>query len=214
MDFVSDLKMGKTVDNTVDGAVEPAETVVSTVPGKTARRRVSTVCKSTKDGQLVSLLVEEYEADRLLSRKYEQHQPYKNSCLELFEPDGSLISSTTERVESDGRITQIHVRGTGKSSTTRIISGEIEARATERSLIIETPEASHSYQLYDGKWTSFYKSFDLKLELKADFLKGPDSVLRGPDGINLVFRDGRLIDLIITRDIVSGRSEPGSGIIE
>lgn len=214
MDSISHARSvlsGCSADGNLDIVTTKVETPVS---GQAGRRIVSTLCRSARDGQTRSTLVEEYKSDKLLSRTFNQFEPYRSSCRELFDLDGSLISSETERDEQDGRVTKITVRGSGKSSTTRITSGEIEVRATERSVIVETPLAGHSYYPFDGTWISFYKDIDLKLELKSNFLKGPDSVLRGPDGINLVFCGGKLVDLIICNNLVLATHEPGSGIIE
>ena len=186
--------------------------VETPIIGRAKARRVTTTCK-TVEGQIISILIEEYFDTTLLSRQLEQHKPMRSTTKESFESDGSLISSETERKEETGLTTKIVVRGTGKSSTTRILSGEVELRATERSILIETPKASYNFQPFEGKWSSFYKELNMKLELKANFLKSPNSTLNGPDGIKLVFRNGRLVDMQLSKNFVpstdTNRNVPG-----
>jgi hypothetical protein len=183
-------------------------TVVETpVIGKHKTSRVTTTSKSIQDGQTVSVLIEEFHDGKLLSKHFEQFRPNKICTREIFEADGSLISSETERSDDSGRMTRVVVRGSGKSSTTRIMCGEIEARATERSILIETPRASYSYHPFEGKWSSYYKDIGLKLELKSNYLKNPNATLDGPDGIKLVFRSGRLIDMHLSKDLSADSSK-------
>ncbi|MBX9689645.1 MAG: hypothetical protein K2X27_23240 [Candidatus Obscuribacterales bacterium] len=172
--------------------------VQSMVPGKEKLQRVTSTCQSGRDMKVLSILVEEFQSDRLLSRRLEVYSPQKLSSMEIYDKDGLLISSETERHEKDGKISKIVLRGTGKSQSTRISIADLEARASERAVLIETARASYSYYPYEGKWTSFYKHFSLKLELKSNYLKNPDSVIDGPDGIRLIFKSGKLIDLQLT----------------
>lgn len=186
------IPLGSTANNLVSVVETP-------ILGKPKARRITTSCKSA-EGKIVSILVEEYNDNTLLCRQFDQHMPVRSTTREVFELDGTLISSETERREQSGQLTKIVVRGSGKSSTTRIMVGEVEARATERSVLIETPKASYTFQPFEGKWTSFYKEVNMKMELKANFLKSPNSTLNGPDGIQLVFRNGRLADMIVTHE--------------
>jgi hypothetical protein len=149
------------------------------------------------------VLIEELDNGKLMSRHFDQYAPIRSTTKEIYAIDGTLISSETERRDGEGRLTKIVVRGSGKSSTTRIICGEVEARATERSIIIESPRASYSFQPFDGIWNAYYKDMNMKLDLKANFLKSPDSYLDGPDGLKLVFKNGRLVDLILRRETIN-----------
>lgn len=201
----------------ISGAITQGNlfSVVETpVIGKQGRQRVTTTCKSETDGQIISVLVEEFQNNKLITRQIQQFSSPVFCTKESFQTDGSLISSDTERTETDGRITKIFIRGSGKSSTTRIMSGEVEVRASERLVLIETTSASYSYFPFDGKWSSYYKDFSMKLELKSNFLKHPDSVLEGPDGLRLIFKSGRLVDLVLTRSIIPSTINSVPGIIE
>lgn len=169
--------------------------VESPVIGKSNLKRVTSTCKSKMTGKTLSVLVEDYQDQKLSSRFYEQYLPLKITVNELYEKNGDLISSETQRVNADSSLTKIIVRGSGKSSTTRIVCGEVEIRANERLVMIETSIANYNFHIFEGKWSSYYKELDLRLELKANFLKSPDETLKGPDGINLIFRKGRLVDL-------------------
>ena len=72
------------------------QTIVSTIEtpvvGKPKCRRVNTTSK-TEDGTTISVLIEELENGRLLSRHYDQYLPVRLTCKELFESDGTVISS-------------------------------------------------------------------------------------------------------------------------
>lgn len=186
--------------------------VETPILGRQNGKRMTTTCKSVNDGQVVSVLVEEYHGERLMFRNFEQHKPIRSITRETYEPDGTLISSETERQDLNGVKTKVVIRGTGKSSTTRIMAGEVEARATERSILIETPKASYSYQPFDGKWSSFYKEINMKLELKANFLKSPNATLNGPDGIKLIFRNGRLADMTVMHEFCESPNLDGGKI--
>lgn len=191
-------------------------TIEAPVLGKPKSRRITTTCKA-EDGSVISVFVEELNNGKVESRHHDQYLPTRISTNELYDSDGALISSETERKDADGRLTKIVIRGSGKSSTTRITCGEIELRATERSIIIESPRASYNLQPFEGKWSAYYKDMNMKLELKANFLKSPDSVLHGPDGLHLVFKNGRLVDLILSRETINcslSRTDTGSMIIE
>jgi hypothetical protein len=118
--------------------------------------------------------------------------------FETFDEDGCLIVFERELIDEQGQITRIIIRGSGKSSTTRIMCGEIEARATERLVLVETPQASYSYQPFEGRWCSYYKDSRGKQESRSRHLKNSDALLDGPDGIRLVFSSGHLVDLIFT----------------
>ena len=190
-----------------DGIATVQETPII---GRNNAKRVTTTTRD-ESGVVTTILVEEFHGERLMSRQLEQNSPMRSVTRELYEADGSLISSETERRELNGRSTKIVVRGSGKSSTTRILCGDVEARATERSVLIETPKASYSFYPFDGKWSSFYKEINMKLELKANFLKSPDSVLNGPDGIKIVFRGGRMVDLLVATEFEPSASEIPSG---
>ncbi len=174
-------------------------TVETPVLGKSKAKRLTTTCKSS-DGRTISTLVEEFHDNMLMSRQFEQVVGERLSRKEIFEKDGSLIVSETERINSEGQRTKITVRGCGKSASTRIVCGEVEARASERQVMIETPKASYSYFPFEGKWTSYYKEINMKLELTANFLKGLEETLQGPDGLRLVFRNGRLADLYVSAE--------------
>lgn len=189
---------------------EFATTQETPILGRSNAKRVTTTTKDSS-GAVTVILVEEFHGERLMSRMLEQNIPNRTVTRELYESDGSLISSETERRDPNGRNTKIVVRGSGKSSTTRILSGDVEARATERSVLIETPKASYSFYPFDGKWSSFYKEINMKLELKANFLKSPDSVLNGPDGLKIVFKGGRMVDLIVSAEFDASTSEIPSG---
>ncbi len=165
--------------------------------GKARARRVTTTARSADKSRVVSVLIEEFSDGKLMERAFEQFYPLHSINREIFEKDGTPVSSETERTDANGAVTRVICRGAGKSSTVRILFGEIEARATERIVLIETPRASYAYQPFDGKWTAFYKDMQLKLELKSNYLKNPNSSLLGPDGITLVFRNSRLIDMSI-----------------
>lgn len=186
--------------------ITPKQTQVSTVEtpilGKPKCKRLTSTEKD-EDGCTISVLIEEYDNGKLTGRHYDQYSPFRSVCTEQYDRDGTLISSETERKDAEGRVTKIVVRGSGKSSTTRIICGEVEARATERSVIIESPRVSYSFLPFEGKWRAFYKDMSLKLELKASFLKSPDSHLDGPDGLKLIFKNSRLVDLILSREIIN-----------
>ncbi len=190
-----------------DGIATVQETPIV---GRHNAKRVTT---TTRDGSgaVSTILVEEFHGERLMSRQLEQNIPTRSVTRELYEADGALISSETERRDLNGRNTKIVVRGSGKSSTTRILCGDVEARATERSVLIETPKASYSFYPFDGKWSSFYKEINMKLELKANFLKSPDSILNGPDGIKIVFKGGRMVDLLVASEFEPSSSEIPSG---
>ena len=189
------------------GTKQTVSIVEAPLLGKPKCKRVTTTGKAD-DGSSISVLIEELENGKLLSRHYEQYVPVRSTTKELFASDGTLISSETERRDGEGRLTKIVLRGSGKSSTTRIICGEVEARATERSIIIESPRASYSFQPFDGRWHAYYKDMNMKLDLKANFLKSPDSYLDGPDGLKLVFKNGRLVDLLLSRETINTSLSP------
>ena len=170
------------------------------VIGKPRFKRLSTTVKSADGKRIVSIVIEEFDKEKLVERHLELYEPKRQTTRECFEPDGTLIISDTVRVEENGLITKIVIKGSGKSATARVTYAECEARATERMVMIETPRASYSFQPFEGKWSSFYKDIDMRLDLKANFLKGPDSVLLGPDGIRLVFQKGRLVDVVFADD--------------
>lgn len=172
--------------------------VETPIVGKPKKKRVVTTTKSSDGTQVMTVMVDEFDNEILLDRHLEVYSPLRQTTREHYENDGSLICSDSERIEKNGSITKIMIKGSGKSSTARITNGESEARATERLIMIETPKASYSFHPFEGKWTSFYKEIDMRLDLKASFLKGPDSVLSGPDGIKLIFQKGRLVDVLFT----------------
>jgi len=177
---------------------DPEVTIVEApVVGKPRARRVTTTARRMDNRQVLSVLIEEFNDGTLRERVFEQFSPLHSVCREVFEKDGTLISSETERKDASGLLTKVVSRGAGKSSTTRILCGEFEARATERIVLVETPRASYSYHPFDGRWTAFYKDMGLKFELKSNFLKNPNSSLLGPDGITLVFRNSRLVDMSV-----------------
>lgn len=188
--------------------------VESPVVGSRKAQRITTTCKSRADGRIVSILVEEFQNDRLMMRQIDQYHPLRSSTREVFETDGSLITAETERTGADGMLTKVVVRGSGKSSTTRIVCGEVEARATERSILIETPQASYTYLVFEGKWSAFYKDMSMKTEVKSNFLRSPDAQLLGPDGITLIFKNGRLADMYLAQKPTSTAASEVSGIIE
>jgi hypothetical protein len=185
----------------------------SPVIGKNKTQRVTTTSKSSATGQTVSVLVEELKDGVLLCRQFNQYAPTRISVREIYENDGSFVCSETEKHDADNRITKIVIRGSGKSSTARIMCGDVELRATERSILIESPRASYSYLPFEGKWSSFYKEIGMKLEMKASYLKNPDAIVEGPDGIKLVFRNGRIADMLLANEFqiheCSGNSVPG-----
>lgn len=195
MDAVSGLGFVFGQEGSFDAAEMDFSVLEAPVIGNSKLKRITSTCKMKSDGSLVSVLVEEYHGSMLQTRYFQQYKPVALVCKELYERDGSLLSSETERQEDDSSLTRIILRGSGKSSTTRIIRSEIEVRANERLVMIETPLANYNFHIYEGKWSSYYKAIDLRLELKANFLRSPDDVLKGPDGIDLVFRKGRLVDL-------------------
>lgn len=189
-----------------DDGAETVSSVETPALGKARAKRLVTTRK--KGEQVVSVLIEEYEGDILVYRQIDQYLPVKQISRESFERDGSLISSETERSEKNQMLTRIVIRGNGKSATARIICGESEARATERLVMIETPKASYTFQPFDGRWTSYYKELNMRLELKANFLKNPDSTILGPDGIKLEFRKGRLVDVLFSEELSSDNDFP------
>lgn len=212
MESVSSANLNSAEQATKKGLVTVVE---SPVIGKQKAQRITTTCKSEETGQIISVLVEEFHNGKIYCRQFDEFEPLRKTIKECFDPDESLISSETERHETSGKLTKIIVRGSGKSSTTRIICAEVEARATERSIIIETPRASYSFQPFDGKWSSFYKDMNLQLELKSNYLKNPDSFLDGPDGIKLIFQAGRLVDLILGGDYSAPSStNSAQGLVE
>lgn len=184
------------------------------IVGRARSKRMVTTTKSSTSAELISILIEEFDRDRLFFRQLDIFLPLKQTTRECYESDGSLISSETERLDKNGVLTKIILRGSGKSSTVRIISGDSEARATERTVMIETPKASYSFLPYEGKWSSYYKEINMKLELKANFLKNPDATLQGPDGIQLVFRKSRLVDLRFTSEAPAPGMKTLPGIVE
>lgn len=189
-------------------------TTETPIVGRARSKRMATTTKSSTSAEVISILIEEFDRDKLFFRQLDIFLPLKQTTRECYEPDGSLISSETERQEKSGILTRIILRGNGKSSTVRIISGDSEARATERTVMIETPKASYSFLPYEGKWSSFYKDINMKLELKANFLKNPDATLQGPDGIQLVFRKARLVDVRFTSQAPPIGMKALPGIVE
>lgn len=177
------------------------------VVGKPRHKRVATTTKSADGTQVISIVIEEYDREKLIERHIELYAPTRQTTREKFDSDSNLIVSDTERYESNGLTTKILIKGSGKSSTTRITYGECEARATERLIMIETPKASYSFQPFEGKWSSFYKDIDMRLDLKANFLKGPDSILAGPDGISLIFQKARLVDVLFLDLLTASSSD-------
>ena len=179
---------------------EVVSTSETPIVGKPRANRLVTNVKSAETGELISVLIEERFDEKILSRQLDVYLPRRQTTRECFEPDGTLINSETERREDNGVISRIVIRGIGKSATARIVCGESEARATERSVIIETPRASYSFQPFEGKWSSYYKDVGMKLDLKANFLKNPDQTILGPDGIKLIFKKSRLVDVHFTEE--------------
>ena len=184
------------------------------VLGRPRSKRVSTTHKTADGAQVICIIIEEFDRDQLTERIVETFLPSRVTTRERDGHEGALISADTERTEKNGLTNKIVKRGCGKSATVRITYGECEARGSERLILIETAKASYTFQPFEGRWTSFYKDIDMSLELKANFLKGPDARIAGPDGLTLVFQKGRLADLLFfTDEPQSPQNESVHGII-